>query len=109
MSNHCLYCISILKFSHLCFEKNVSEHGLQLFCALVGVNKYVCRCIILLLLSNKTFSLKGTSGISTWCQPITPKEAASLQDGFFQVSPQTTLGPLLSDNLEINYFIFEGR
>lgn len=48
------------------------------------------------------------NGISTWCQLTTPKEAASLQDGFSRVSPPMTLGPLLSDSLAINYFNFGG-
>ncbi|XP_064014040.1 programmed cell death protein 7 isoform X2 [Pogoniulus pusillus] len=49
-------------------------------------------------IDSKLFGDPGTNGISTWCQLITLKEAASLQDGFFQVSPQMTLGPLLSDD-----------
>lgn len=48
------------------------------------------------------------NGISTWCQLTTLKEAASLQDGFSRVSPPMTLGPLLSDNLLINYFNIGG-
>lgn len=82
-----------------------------MFCLFISTEKYLCGYIINLitklipaLLSNNAFSVKGMNGISTWCQLITLKEAASLQDGFFRVSPQMTLGPLLSDNLVINYF-----
>lgn len=93
------------------FWKTSFRVQFKVVCVLFSMEKYLCGYIISLttkvipaLLSNNAFSVKGMNGISTWCQLITPKEAASLQDGFFRVSPQMTLGPLLSDNLVINYF-----
>lgn len=92
------------------FRKTSFRVQFIVFCVLIGMEKYLRGYIINLttkltpaLLSNNAFSVKGMNGISTWCQLITLKEAASLQDGFFRVSPQMTLGPLLSDNLVINY------
>lgn len=74
----------------------------------------MCACkpsaeALLCWMSSQTpFCIEGTNGISTWCPLITLKEAASLLDGFFRLSPRMTLGPLLSDNSEINCFCTGG-
>jgi len=81
----------------------------MVFCVLISMEKHLCGYItnvitklIPALLSNTAFSVKGTNGISSWCPPITLKEAPYLQDGCSRASPQMTPGPLLSDNLVIN-------
>lgn len=82
----------------------------------IGWYEEICMCacdrtaeVLLCWMSSQTpFCIEGTNGISTWCLLITPKEAASLLDGFFRLSPRMTLGPLLSDNPEINFFCTGG-